>query len=138
MAPVAGTAEAAGANAAAAVDRHAAGGLWRRLSAARARRGIPEGIRITKVGLWFVLLTVVVAAAATNTGNNALYLVLACMLAMLVVSGVVSRLNLQRLAVRVDFPGDIFARRPFSLPFTISNLGRRWSRWSHTPRPSWR
>ncbi len=129
MAPVAGTAEAAGANAAAAVDRHAAGGLWRRLSAARARRGIPEGIRITKVGLWFVLLTVVVAAAATNTGNNALYLVLACMLAMLVVSGVVSRLNLQRLAVRVDFPGDIFARRPFSLPFTISNLGRRWSRW---------
>ncbi len=103
--------------------------LWRRLSAARARRGIPEGIRITKVGLWFVLLTVVVAAAATNTGNNALYLVLACMLALLVVSGVVSRLNLQRLAVGVESPGDLFAHRPFQLPFTITNQSRRWSRW---------
>ena len=110
----------------------AAGGLWRRWRASRARRarrGRPEGIRITKVGLWFVLLTVVVAAAATNTGNNALYLVLACMLAMLVMSGVVSRMNLQRLAVGVESPGDIFARRPFELPFTITNEGRRWPRW---------
>ncbi len=109
-----------------------AGGLWRQwraFRARRARRGRPEGIRITKVGLWFVLLTVVVAAAATNTGNNALYLVLACMLAMLVMSGVVSRMNLQRLAVGVEPPGDIFARRPFQLPFTITNEGRRWSRW---------
>lgn len=106
-----------------------AGNLFRRFAAARARRGIPEGIRITKVGLWFVLLTVVVAAAATNTGNNALYLVLACMLAMLVVSGVVSRLNLQRLAVAVASPGELFATRPFRLPFTITNQSRRWSRW---------
>lgn len=105
------------------------GGFWRRLRLSRARRGVPEGIRITKVGLWFVLLTVVVAAAATNTGNNALYLVLACMLAMLVVSGVVSRMNLQRLAVGVDPPGDLFARRPFQLPFTLTNQSRRWSRW---------
>lgn len=103
--------------------------LWRRFVAARLRRGIPEGIRITKVGLWFVLLTVVVAAAATNTGNNALYLVLACMLAILVVSGVVSRWNLQGLAVAVEAPGDLYARRPFQLPFTISNRSRRWSRW---------
>ena len=106
-----------------------AGGLWRKLRAARARRGTPEGIRITKVGLWFVLLTVVVAASATNTGNNALYLVLACMLALLVVSGIVSRMNLQRLAVEVASPGDLFARRPFQLPFTITNQSRRWSRW---------
>jgi uncharacterized protein (DUF58 family) len=104
-------------------------GIFRTLADARVRRGIPEGIRITKVGLWFVLLTVVVAAAATNTGNNALYLVLACMLAMLVVSGFVSRLNLQRLAVGVEAPGDLFARRPFLLPFTITNRSGRWSRW---------
>lgn len=104
-------------------------GLWWRRGKARARRGVPEGIRITKVGLWFVLLTVVVTAAATNTGNNALYLVLACMLAMLVISGLVSRLNLRRLTVGVGSPGDLFARRPFHLPFTITNESRRWSRW---------
>jgi uncharacterized protein (DUF58 family) len=99
---------------------------WR---AFRARRGIPEGIRITRIGLWFVLLTVVVAAAATNTGNNALYLVLSCMLALLAVSGVASRMNLQRLSVTVESPGDLFARRPFDLPFAITNRSRHWARW---------
>jgi len=131
-AAAAGARAASGSGGSTASGRSASGALrsgWKRLRAARARRGIPEGIRITKVGLWFVLLTVVVAAAATNTGNNALYLVLACMLAMLVVSGVVSRMNLQRLAVTVEPPGDLFARRPFQLPFTISNQGRRWPRW---------
>ena len=79
--------------------------------ARRRRRGIPEGIRITKVGLWYLLLTVIVVVAATNTGNNALYLVLACMLALLLVSGVVSRWNLRHLEVALDPPGDLFAKR---------------------------
>src|SRR5687767_9120055 len=55
----------------------------RRLEGLAVRATVPEGIRITKVGLWYVLLTVLVGAAATNTGNNALYLVLAAMLALL-------------------------------------------------------
>lgn len=93
------------------------------------RRGTPEGIRITRVGLWFVLFTVIVAVAATNTGNNALYLVLASMLALLVVSGVVSRWNLRHLETSVEAPGDLYARRPFELPFTITNRSRRLPRW---------
>ncbi len=93
------------------------------------RRGRPEGIRITKVGLWFVLLTIVVAIAATNTGNNSLDLVLAAMLAMLVVSGVVSRWNLRRLTVTLSAPLDLFARRPAVLGFTVRNGSRRLPRW---------
>jgi len=93
------------------------------------RRGTPEGIRITKVGLWFVLLTVVVAIAATNTGNNSLYLVLASMLALLVVSGVVSRWNLGRLSVSLAAPLDLFARRPAVLGFTVRNDSRHLPRW---------
>src|SRR5258705_12520069 len=73
-----------------------------------ARRPVPEGIRITKVGLWYILLTVLVAVAATNTGNNALYLVLAAMLGLLIVSGVVSRTNLRALAIGLEAPGELF------------------------------
>lgn len=93
------------------------------------RRGAPEGIRITKVGLWFILLTVIVVVAATNTGNNALYLVLACMLALLVVSGVVSRWNLRHLEATLEPPGDLFAKRPFRLGFAVTNRSRRMPRW---------
>lgn len=93
------------------------------------QRPFPENIRITKVGLWYVLLTLVVALAATNTANNALYMVLASMLSVLVVSGVLSRLNLRRLAVAVERPAEVFANRPFSLEVEVRNRSRVLPRW---------
>ena len=46
-------------------------------------RLIPDWeIRITNFGLGYVLMCLVVAIGATNTGNNGLYLVLAGMLAI--------------------------------------------------------
>ena len=52
-------------------------------------RLIPDWeIRITNFGLGYILMCLVVAIGATNTGNNGLYLVLAAMLsAMVNVSG---------------------------------------------------
>jgi uncharacterized protein (DUF58 family) len=118
--------------------RARAGALLRRWR----MRPVPEGIRITKVGLWFVLFTVLVAGAATNTGNNALYLVLAAMLALLVVSGVVSRRNLRGLEPALRPVGDVYAKRPAVLDFTLASRARRLSRWlllvAADPRGSWR
>lgn len=94
-----------------------------------ARRAVPEGIRITKVGLWYILLAVLVAVASTNTGNNALYLVLAAMLGLLIVSGVVSRHNLRGLEITITAPGEVFANRPFRVPFTFHNRSRWLPRW---------
>lgn len=92
------------------------------------RRRVPEGIRITRVGLWYVLFLVVVAVAATNTGNNALYMVLALMLAILVISGFTSRENVRGLDVEVEPPGEVFANRPFALGFTLYNRSRLFGR----------
>ena len=122
--------------------RRLGAGRWARLRERLRRRGIPEGIRITKVGLWFVLLAVVVAVAATNTGNNALYLVLAAMLALLVVSGVVSRRNVRQLEVELTPPRDVYARRPAQLVFTLRSRARWLPRWlllvAADPRGAWR
>lgn len=93
------------------------------------RRAIPEGIRITKIGLWYVLITLVVAVAATNTGNNALYMVWAAMLAALVLSGFVSRQNVRGLRAELEPPPEVFANQPFSLRFKLTNRSRLWSRW---------
>jgi uncharacterized protein (DUF58 family) len=94
-----------------------------------ARRAVPEGIRITTVGLWYVLFTVVVAIAATNTGNNALYMVLALMFAVLIFSGLVSRENVRRLEAELDPPGEVFANRPFSVGFTLRSRALVFPRW---------
>ena len=92
------------------------------------RRTVPEGIRITKVGLWYIVLTILVAVPAANTGNNALYLVEAFLLALLVVSGVASRQNLRRLDLGFEPPAEIYAKQPFSVRYTIHNRGRFMSR----------
>jgi uncharacterized protein (DUF58 family) len=93
------------------------------------RRPVPEGIRITTVGLWFVLLTFLVAIAATNTGNNSLYTVLALMFAVLILSGILSRENVRKLEVELHPPGEVFANRPFSLEFTLKSRSRLTPRW---------
>lgn len=110
-------------------DAAASTGMIERLRGWSERRGVPEAIRITRVGLWFVLFTVIVGIAATNTGNNALYLVLAMMLALLAVSGMVSRWNLRRLEIAVEPPGELFAKRPTLVDFTVRNAGRWLPRW---------
>jgi uncharacterized protein (DUF58 family) len=92
------------------------------------RRTVPEGIRITKVGLWYIVLTILVAVPAANTGNNALYLVEAFLLALLVVSGLASRQNLRRLDVGFEPPTEIYAKQPFSIRYTVHNRGRLMSR----------
>lgn len=93
------------------------------------RHRTPEGIRITKVGLWYVLFAVLVAIAATNTGNNSLYLVVAVMLGALVVSGVVSRQNVDGLKVEVDVHGDVFANQPCRVSFLLRNRSRLLPHW---------
>jgi len=95
----------------------------------RRQRSTPEGIRITTVGLWFVLLTLLVAIAATNTGNNALYSVLALMFAVLIVSGVTSRQNVRGLAVELQAPDEVFANRPFPVAFRLQNRSLLLGRW---------
>lgn len=93
------------------------------------RKAVPEGIRITKAGFWYVLLTLVVGATGTNTGNSALYMVFAAMLGLLVVSGVLSQQNVRALDVRVEPPPEAFAGRPARGAIRVRNLSRLRHRW---------
>ncbi len=78
-------------------------------------------IRITNFGLGYVLMCLVVAIGATNTGNNGLYLVLAGMLAAMIVSGVLSRRNVRGVACTIEPIGEVVAARPALLRLTFEN-----------------
>jgi uncharacterized protein (DUF58 family) len=78
-----------------------------------------ERIRITRVGVWYIVVAIVVGAAATNTGNNALYLVESMLLALLAASGIASRRNLRRLELEFVTPPEAYAGRLFSVQFTL-------------------
>ena len=83
-----------------------------------ARRVAIERLRqtfhydVTKAGVVYVLVTLVIGIAALNTGNNLLYIVVAAMLAAILVSGVVSALVLRNLELDVRLPEHVFAGRP--------------------------
>ncbi len=78
-------------------------------------------IRITNFGLGYVLMCLVVAIGATNTGNNGLYVVLAGMLAAMVVSGVLSRRNVRGVTCDIEAIGDVVATRPALLRLKLEN-----------------
>lgn len=78
-------------------------------------------VRVTKFGLGFVLVTLVVAVGATNTGNNGLYLLLSLFLAVLVVSGLSSRRNVADLRPTLDGPDEVFAGEPVRCVLALEN-----------------
>src|SRR5580704_12644087 len=83
-----------------------------------ARRAALERFRqtfhyeVTKAGVVYVLVTLVIGIAALNTGNNLLYIVVAAMLAAILVSGLVSAMGLRSLELEVRLPEHVFAGRP--------------------------
>jgi uncharacterized protein (DUF58 family) len=83
-----------------------------------ARRVAVERLReqfdydVTKAGIIYVLVTLVIGIAALNTGNNLLYIVVAAMLAAILVSGYVSAWVLRYLELDIRLPEHVFAGRP--------------------------
>ncbi|MEM6456932.1 MAG: hypothetical protein AAF772_17710, partial [Acidobacteriota bacterium] len=55
---------------------------WRR-GASRRRN---DGLGLTRIGIWFLIFGVLLLVAATNTGNNGLYLTIAAMGGMLLMA----------------------------------------------------
>jgi uncharacterized protein (DUF58 family) len=95
-----------------------------------ARRVALERLRetfhydVTKVGVIYVLVTLVIGIAALNTGNNLLYIVVAAMLAAILVSGVISALVLRGLELDVRLPEHVFAGRTVAGRVVLRNPRR--------------
>lgn len=68
--------------------------------------------KVTREGVVYLGGILVIALAALNTGNNLLFMILACLLAGVLVSGFLSRLVISGIDVRLELPEHIFAGRP--------------------------
>jgi len=79
-------------------------------------------LRFTPQGFRFFLLTLGVGIAALNTGNNLLYMVLAMMLSLIVVSGILSEQSVKKIAVSRALPRTIHAQAPFWIDLRVTNL----------------
>jgi uncharacterized protein (DUF58 family) len=86
---------------------------WRRWRA-------PRGLKFTRSGRTFFVVTIGVGLGALNTGNNLLYLVLGLLLSLIVASGVLSEACLRDLQVRRILPDAAHAAEPFAMRYELS------------------
>lgn len=75
---------------------------------------------MTRVGRTFLVVTFGIGLGALNTGNNLLYLVLGFLLAIIVLSGVLSERVLRDVRVRRLVPDGVFASEPFALRYEVT------------------
>jgi uncharacterized protein (DUF58 family) len=68
--------------------------------------------RVTREGWIYILGIFLVAVAALNTGNNLLFLILASLIAIILMSGVLSSITLSGVEMRLQLPEHIFAGQP--------------------------
>jgi len=74
----------------------------------------------------YIALTLLLGFAAVNTGNNLLYLVVSALLGFMAISGVMGKGNLDRLAVSLEFPDEIYAGHATLARVRLANGRRRF------------
>jgi uncharacterized protein (DUF58 family) len=87
-----------------------------------ARLDLP--FEITTGGSIFLIITVIVAFAAWNTGNNLLFMIFSLLVSTLFVGWMSARTSLRDLVVSARFPDHIFAGEPAPVIVTLRNMKR--------------
>ena len=86
--------------------------------------------RLTRDGTIYLAAIFILVLAAVNTGNNLLFLILACLLAGILVSGVLSRVVLTGVDLKFDLPEHIFAEQPVLAELELRNEKQAWPSFS--------
>lgn len=96
--------------------------LARRIGAKRVRDALD--FEVTKTGVLYSLVVLLIGIAALNTGNNLLYVIVASMLAAIAVSGAASAVCLRGLELELRVPDHIFAGTEVTATVCVRNRGR--------------
>ena len=79
---------------------------------------------VTKEGVIYLAVILVISIAALNTGNNLLFIIISAMLSAVLVSGVASAFILRRLRVSLTIPEMVFVGQPVSCRVRLQNPRR--------------
>lgn len=104
----------------------AAGRLFgRKTGRRRPVFAFPRSLRITREGKWFIGVLLFIGVAAINTGNNLLYLVVATLLSIIIISGIMSESTLRGVRARRELPQRVYAGEPAVVRLVLENSKAR-------------
>ncbi|HWR16576.1 MAG TPA: DUF58 domain-containing protein [Terriglobales bacterium] len=102
--------------------------LAKRVTISRVRDALDYDV--TREGIFYMALVLIVGVAALNTGNNLLFIIVSAMLAAIVVSGITSAAMLHRLEIDVGLPDHVFANDSVLGRVTVRNTSSLWPAFS--------
>jgi uncharacterized protein (DUF58 family) len=82
--------------------------------------------KLTREGIIYIGAVFILVLAAVNTGNNLLFMMLACSLAAILISGVLSRAVLTGIDMKFELPEHIFAEQPVLAEMELRNEKQTW------------
>jgi uncharacterized protein (DUF58 family) len=82
-------------------------------------------VKITPLGIFYIIIMLLFGFAAINTANNLLYMITSFMMAFMIISGVISYYNIKFLEVTFVKAYDFFANEPGKVVLSIRNQ-KRW------------
>ena len=91
----------------------------------RLGRALPKRLKFTRDGKFVVFVTLGLGFAAINSGNNLLYLIFGMMLSLIMVSGVLSEMNLRSIRVRRLEATPLFVGQPMLVKVEVMNRKKR-------------
>lgn len=94
-------------------------GIWQRM-----RHRAPRQLNFSRSGKTIVFVALAIGFAAINTGNNLLFLGWGMVLSAIVLSGVLSELNVRYLTMQAKIPKQLRARKACRIPFEVHNRSR--------------
>jgi len=97
--------------------------LARRIEAARLRDAFDYDV--TRIGIAYVVVVLLIGIAALNTGNNLLYIIVAALIASIAVSVFAAAMVLRDLELDVRLPEHIFADETTIGRIVVKNIRRR-------------
>jgi len=86
----------------------------------------------TRQGAVYLVMIAVIAVAALNTGNNLLFIILSCLIAGILASGLLSRIVLEGLHLDLHLPEHLFAGQPALVRLRLENRKRFFPTFSVT------
>jgi uncharacterized protein (DUF58 family) len=86
--------------------------------------------RLTREGIIYLAAVFILILAAVNTGNNLLFMILACAIAGILISGILSRMVLSGIELKFDLPEHIFAEQPVIAEVELRNEKQIWPSFS--------
>jgi len=83
--------------------------------------GYKTEYKVSREGWIYFAGLLLVALAALNTGNNLLFLILASLIALILMSGILSSISLSGIEMRLALPEHIFAGQPIRAQVELEN-----------------